>query len=266
MDLVSTKNLNPALVRLFMSWRPKWLIWDAWLTLWISHCREPIGLLQWEFDKSLTIGPHYHPVPTKPFLNWCLTNPNADTEAYLLEAGREFGWNITSQNMETFRKIVDVESGCASLMIDAEPTLREAHALGFTEQGIISNLWPFPANRLFDPNGLIGQFIPRERVLCSFELQRAKPDEAVFMEFCRRFNVRPEDCLMIGDNLSADVEGALKVGMKAMLIDRLRNVNGEQLMQVERRVSEFRGEPCPPILYTRDLTELLDYLRLCPKP
>lgn len=264
MDLVRINQLNPQLVQLFSTWRPKWLIWDAWLTLWISHCREPIGLLQWEFDKTLSIK-NYHPVPTPEFLTWCLTNPTADTEAYLLEAGRTFGWNITGQNMATFQKIVEDERSCVSLMYDAEPTLQAAQDLGFVNQGIISNLWPFPAFRLFEDT-TAAKYIRRENIVCSYELQRAKPDEAIFHEACRRFGVRPEDCLMIGDNVTADVEGALKVGMKAVLIDRLQRVTGEQLIQVEERVREHRGEPCPPVLYVRDLRELIDYLRLCPKP
>lgn len=262
--MVST-NLNPALVQLFMSWRPKWIIWDAWLTLWISNCREPIGLLQWEFDKSLQISPvNYHPTPTPQFLQWCLTNPTANPEQFILEAAREFGWNVNRQNVQAFEAIVDAERSCVALLVDAEPTLQAAQDLGFVNQGVISNLWPFPAFRLFEDN-TAARYIRRENIVCSYEERRAKPDPEIFLTACRRFNVKPEDCLMIGDNVSADIEGALRVGMKAALIDRLSRVTGEQLLALQDRVRIDRGEEVSPVLYMRDLRELIDYLKLCPK-
>lgn len=44
-----------------------------------------------------------------------------------------------------------------------------------------------------------------------------KPEPIFFQGLCRRLNVQPEQCLLIGDNLEADIAGAKGVGMKAIL-------------------------------------------------
>jgi len=45
-----------------------------------------------------------------------------------------------------------------------------------------------------------------------------KPNAIFFHELCRRLNVEPTQCLLIGDNIEADVAGAKAVGMKAALV------------------------------------------------
>lgn len=45
-----------------------------------------------------------------------------------------------------------------------------------------------------------------------------KPDEVFFGELCQRLEVRPERCLLIGDNLESDVAGARRVGMSSALV------------------------------------------------
>lgn len=45
-----------------------------------------------------------------------------------------------------------------------------------------------------------------------------KPNALFFQELCRRLQVRPDQCLLIGDNIEADVIGAKAVGMKTALV------------------------------------------------
>lgn len=47
-----------------------------------------------------------------------------------------------------------------------------------------------------------------------------KPDSAIFLTACRRLDVAPEHCLMVGDSLERDVEGALNAGLKVVWLDR----------------------------------------------
>jgi HAD superfamily hydrolase (TIGR01450 family) len=44
-----------------------------------------------------------------------------------------------------------------------------------------------------------------------------KPQPVFFQNLCRRLNVQPADCLLIGDNLESDIAGAKAVGMKTLL-------------------------------------------------
>jgi len=45
-----------------------------------------------------------------------------------------------------------------------------------------------------------------------------KPEPLFFRELCRRLGVRPEKCVLVGDNLESDIAGAKGVGMTAGLV------------------------------------------------
>ena len=47
-----------------------------------------------------------------------------------------------------------------------------------------------------------------------------KPNPSIFLEALARLNVAPADAVMVGDSLQQDVEGALNVGMRAVLLQR----------------------------------------------
>ena len=44
-----------------------------------------------------------------------------------------------------------------------------------------------------------------------------KPEPLFFHELCRRLGVRPERCVLVGDNLESDIAGARGVGMHTLL-------------------------------------------------
>jgi HAD superfamily hydrolase (TIGR01450 family) len=75
-----------------------------------------------------------------------------------------------------------------------------------------------------------------------------KPQEIFFTELCRRLDVQPEWCLLIGDNLESDVLGAKAVGMRTILT----------LTGVTRRRDLTNLPPeSQPDLVIEDLTELM---------
>lgn len=59
-----------------------------------------------------------------------------------------------------------------------------------------------------------------DAVVSSEELACYKPDPAVFVEVCRRMHVVPLDVVHVGDDLVADVEGARRLGMRAVWLNR----------------------------------------------
>lgn len=61
-----------------------------------------------------------------------------------------------------------------------------------------------------------------DAVVSSEEVACYKPEPAVFVEVCRRMHVAPKDVVHVGDDLVADVEGARRVGMRAVWLDRDR--------------------------------------------
>jgi 4-nitrophenyl phosphatase len=44
-----------------------------------------------------------------------------------------------------------------------------------------------------------------------------KPEAWFFLDLCKRMHVEPWRCVLIGDNLEADIAGARRVGMKSIL-------------------------------------------------
>jgi HAD superfamily hydrolase (TIGR01450 family) len=75
-----------------------------------------------------------------------------------------------------------------------------------------------------------------------------KPQSIFFTELCRRLNVQPDWCILIGDNLESDIEGAKAVGMRTVLT--LTGV---------ARSADLVNLPAQwqPDLVVQDLTELL---------
>lgn len=57
-------------------------------------------------------------------------------------------------------------------------------------------------------------------ILVSSEFGSPKPDPAIFRAAAERLDVDPSGCLMIGDQLDADITGALAAGMRAAWVQR----------------------------------------------
>jgi 4-nitrophenyl phosphatase len=74
-----------------------------------------------------------------------------------------------------------------------------------------------------------------------------KPERIFFEELCHRLNVEPSQCILIGDNLEADIMGARAMGMVTVLtlsgITRAQDLSGLPTARMPHRV-------------IRDLTEL----------
>jgi HAD superfamily hydrolase (TIGR01662 family) len=56
--------------------------------------------------------------------------------------------------------------------------------------------------------------------ISSFHHGRSKPHASIFRAVLELLEVEPEDGVMVGDTIADDVEGALALGMQAILLDR----------------------------------------------
>jgi putative hydrolase of the HAD superfamily len=59
-------------------------------------------------------------------------------------------------------------------------------------------------------------------ILVSGELGVRKPDPNIFRTACERLEVLPEHCLMVGDNLNADIAGTKSIGMQTAWLSRAK--------------------------------------------
>jgi putative hydrolase of the HAD superfamily len=85
--------------------------------------------------------------------------------------------------------------------------------LAGTRLGIISNGQTYQQRRKLISTGLIDRF---STVIISGEFGLSKPDSRIFLEACRAAKVSPSDCLHIGDDLLADVQGSLSAGLQGV--------------------------------------------------
>jgi putative hydrolase of the HAD superfamily len=59
-----------------------------------------------------------------------------------------------------------------------------------------------------------------DAVLSSRTHGKTKPHETIFRRMLELLGVAPAEAMMVGDTVDDDVEGALAVGMRAVLVDR----------------------------------------------
>ena len=137
---------------------------------------------------------------------------------------------------DTYRAAVEMErrwshSAHFELYEDALPALAAISALGL-RIGLLSNssrnLEEFVAH-----HGLVC-----DAVLTSHAHGKTKPHESIFRAMLASLEVTAPEAAMVGDTLADDVEGALAVGMEAVLIDR----EGRH-PDVEGALTDLRGLP-----------------------
>jgi putative hydrolase of the HAD superfamily len=75
-----------------------------------------------------------------------------------------------------------------------------------------------------------------DAVLTSGAHGKTKPHETIFRALLEALEVEPECAAMVGDTLHEDIEGALAVGMKAVLLDR-----AGRHPEIEGRLVDLRG-------------------------
>ena len=121
---------------------------------------------------------------------------------------------------------------------DSAPTLRTLRDRGLLT-GLISNM-DMGGDQLVAKLGLAGLF---HVAVTSGDGGAAKPDPVIFRSALSKAGVHAHEAIHVGDQLSSDVQGALAVGIRPVLLDRDLNHPGYR--------------ECPRI---ESLTELLGLL------
>lgn len=57
-------------------------------------------------------------------------------------------------------------------------------------------------------------------IVISSEVGYSKPEKEIFEIACKMINLKPENCIMIGDKYKVDVEGSLNAGMHGIWVNR----------------------------------------------
>jgi putative hydrolase of the HAD superfamily len=128
---------------------------------------------------------------------------------------------------------------------------------------VVSN-WDERLERVVDGLGLT-RFL--DTVVYSSAIGYEKPDRRIFEAALDRLSLTPAEAAHAGDRLREDVEGALALGMTAVLVDRKRSASAVDGSAVPDSASpnERRDRGATP-LAVASLTELTDRLVSRPAP
>ena len=114
-------------------------------------------------------------------------------------------------------------------------TIQQLHAQGY-RLGLISNgRTPFQQQN-FHSLGLNGYF---SSIVVSAAVGLRKPDPAIFLFACQQLELAPEQCIFIGDNERADIQGAQSVGMTAIRFDPPQSVLSATASCASARFNDF---------------------------
>lgn len=126
-----------------------------------------------------------------------------------------------SYSAEIQRVAPDLLYGATSTMFelfdDVLPTMDALAARG-VRMGVVSN-WDYSLHRVLRALDVHHRF---EHVVASLEEGVEKPDPRLFHLSLRKFDVKPDEAVHVGDNPLDDLRGAQDFGMRAYLIDRQR--------------------------------------------
>ncbi|MGE0703444.1 MAG: HAD family hydrolase [Vicinamibacterales bacterium] len=171
--------------------------------------------------------------------------PEYDADVYLRYVRHIIGhMGATGEALDPCaREIYDQWAVCRhfELYDDVRPTFEEL-AAGGIRIGLISNshrcLDSFQSH--FELRGLIGASVS------SAVYGMMKPHPSIFTETLSVLNVSPGEAVMVGDNVRDDIEGALRAGMRAVLINRGGDVHPDAAAMAAadvRVVTSLRAVP-----------------------
>lgn len=189
-------------------------LFDLWMTLVHSLSTDPILTLQQLLGYKGRAGDSS--VLDSEFLTACLTTNVAGEREFLANIGKRFDVTLEEAHYAAFAALLQSERDGVKRYDEVDYVLGELNRRG-AQTGIVSNLWPFPVDHIFNKLALGAHF---EHLVFSFEVGSRKPDSGIFLDACRRFGVHPSECLMIGDSLGSDIAGASAVGMPSVLVNR----------------------------------------------
>jgi putative hydrolase of the HAD superfamily len=117
-----------------------------------------------------------------------------------------------------------VHAGHFELYPDVQPMLAALRERGL-RLGLLSN-----TARDLD-EFVVHHRLAVDAVLTSRTHGKTKPHETIFRRMLELLDVRPSEAVMVGDTLEDDVEGALAVGMRALLVDREGRYPGRERLE-----------------------------------
>ena len=124
----------------------------------------------------------------------------------------------TQINLEPYQQELEDEQASISLYPKTREVLTKLKEQKI-KLGLISNLASPYKKPFFDLK--LNEYF--DEILFSCEIGLIKPNKKIYQKMIERFTINPNQVLMIGDKVPADVYGPKSIGMNAVHLDRTNN-------------------------------------------
>jgi 2-haloalkanoic acid dehalogenase type II len=191
--------------------QPKAIIFDCWST--ILYTRSQAGILSRLSMALLRRRMGYSTL--KRLENSLMRHPETDSQAAARRVVRDLHLPPLPQVVGRARAIIEAQNRMHAAFDDSFSTLTELRK--DYKLGLLSNTHQI----LFDPvraEYKLDDYF--DVIVPSFETGHIKPEPEIFELILGKLGVKPDEAVMVGDNLRDDVYGAEGVGMRGILVDR----------------------------------------------
>lgn len=198
----------------------KWIVFDLDNTLY----DEEQYVLACYQEIARQVDPNKTEEITRFLLNERKQNGDSLVFQRLIRSYRLPGYEIERfiSIYHTFDVPIKFFDDVSSFFENAQHCCRYAILTNGSEQTQKNKCRLLEAYRMVDKIMITGEYLNR---------QDWKPAPKAYQLLCEQINTSASDCLFVGDSIKNDIEGALRVGMKACLINR----------SAEQGISQQRG-------------------------
>ncbi|MFA5887330.1 MAG: HAD family hydrolase [Candidatus Nanoarchaeia archaeon] len=191
----------------------KAIIFDFWGTLANHGVKSPLRQAQWILYQSKTDYSEF----VHTFETAFMTQKFETLEDGYKAACEAFGREVDYRDMNDFIGMWNKNWMLAKLYEDTIELLEMLKEKGI-KIALVSNTDCFSVDKIIDKFELKKYF---DVIALSCDKGLLKSDSKMFESILEELGVSAEDALMIGDSPETDIEPARKVGIKAVLIDRM---------------------------------------------
>jgi putative hydrolase of the HAD superfamily len=123
-----------------------------------------------------------------------------------------------SLDLETIRKIADIEyklqESSVSVGLNTIALLTDLKKMGL-KLGLVSNTG-FSTSKVAQNLKIQSYF---DTIILSYMIRSIKPGEKIYQTACSALGINAHECLYVGDGDDSEIEGAMSLGMKTVLLD-----------------------------------------------
>jgi len=214
------------------------VIFDLWNTLaYTDFHPNPIAALASAF--GLDAAPDWRKQIERAIMTRRLSGISEAIEAIAEATGRELSGASTKRDLILLWGEASNRSRIAPDALPALRSLREARDDGRRYRlGILSNTQSFDLD--FIRREGLASLVDDICLSCDYGL--LKPDPRLYSHAAGRLGLAPGSILMVGDNVTDDVEGALMAGLRAAHLDR-RGLTAGSLASLADLATALTGRP-----------------------